>query len=58
MLGGARMDNLEQVVVDYRVDQDLFARRGGWRLYASDLQLQRRFMLDLVTTPTQSCATS
>lgn len=53
MLGGARMGNLEQVVVDYRVDQDLFARRGGWRLYASDLQLQRRFVLDRVTTPTQ-----
>ena len=53
MMLGRCMGNLEQVVVDYRVDQDLFARRGGWRLYASDLQLQRRFVLDRVTTPTQ-----
>lgn len=53
MLGGARMGNLEEVVVDYRVDEDLFARRGGWRLYSSDLRLQRRFVADHVTTPVQ-----
>lgn len=53
MLGGARMGNLEEVLVDYRVDHDLFARRGGWRLFASDVALQRRFVLDRVTTPTQ-----
>ncbi|MGP9682727.1 MULTISPECIES: glycosyltransferase [unclassified Brachybacterium] len=53
MLGGARMGNIEEVVVDYRVDEDLFARRGGWRLYSSDLRLQRRFVIDRVTTPCQ-----
>lgn len=53
MLGGARMGNIDEVVVDYRVDEDLFARRGGWRLYSSDLRLQRRFVLDRVTTPFQ-----
>ncbi|MEJ6543791.1 glycosyltransferase [Brachybacterium paraconglomeratum] len=52
MLGGARMANLPDVLVDYRVDEHLFARRGGWRLFASDLRLQRRFVKDRVTTPT------
>ena len=52
MLGGARMANLPDVLVDYRVDEHLFARRGGWRLFASDLRLQRRFVRDRVTTPT------
>lgn len=51
MLGGARMANLPDVLVDYRVDEHLFARRGGWRLFASDLRLQRRFVKDRVTTP-------
>ncbi len=51
MLGGARMANLPDVLVDYRVDEHLFARRGGWRLFASDLRLQRRFVEDRVTTP-------
>ncbi|WP_394215776.1 glycosyltransferase [Brachybacterium vulturis] len=51
MLGGARMGNLPQVLVDYRVDEELFARRGGWRLFASDVRLQRRMLLDRVVTP-------
>ena len=51
MLGGARMGNLPEVLVDYRVDEALFARRGGWRLFASDVRLQRRMLLDRVLTP-------
>lgn len=51
MLGGARMGNLPEVLVDYRVDEELFARRGGWRLFASDVVLQRRMWRDRVTTP-------
>ena len=51
MLGGARMGNLPEVLVDYRVDEALFARRGGWRLFSSDVRLQRRMLLDRVTTP-------
>jgi glycosyltransferase involved in cell wall biosynthesis len=51
MLGGARMENLPDVLVDYRVDEHLFARRGGWQLFASDVRLQRRFVVDRVTTP-------
>ncbi|MGO2537234.1 MAG: glycosyltransferase, partial [Brachybacterium tyrofermentans] len=30
-----------------------YARRGGWLLYSIDLFLQRRFVLDRVTTPFQ-----
>lgn len=51
MLGGARMANRPEVLVDYRVDEELFARRGGWRLFSSDLQLQRRMLLDRVIGP-------
>src|SRR5699024_5980417 len=50
MLGGAQMANLSEVLVDYRVDEDLFARRGGWRLFASDARLQRIMLADGVTT--------
>ncbi|MCS6711032.1 glycosyltransferase [Brachybacterium sp. EF45031] len=41
ILAGARCANLPDVLVDYRVDADLFARRGGLRLLRSDLRLQR-----------------
>lgn len=51
MLGGARMANRPEVLVDYRVDEELFARRGGWRLFSSDLQLQRRMLMDRVIGP-------
>ncbi|MGP9539016.1 glycosyltransferase [Brachybacterium sp. AOP43-C2-M15] len=51
MLGGARMGNLPEVLVDYRVDDELFARRGGRRLFASDLRFQKRMVRDGVTTP-------
>lgn len=51
LLGGARSANLPEVLVDYRVDEDLFARRGGARMFRSDLRLQRTFLRDGVTTP-------
>ncbi|UVY82429.1 glycosyltransferase [Brachybacterium sp. NBEC-018] len=51
MLGGARMGNVEEVVVDYRVDEHLFERRGGWTLFTSDLRLQRTLLLDRVIGP-------
>ncbi|MFC0674467.1 glycosyltransferase [Brachybacterium hainanense] len=53
LLAGARTANLPEVLVDYRVDKRLFARRGGWRMFASDLRLQRIFCEDRVTTPRQ-----
>ncbi|WP_422115091.1 glycosyltransferase [Brachybacterium sp. UNK5269] len=51
MLGGARMANLPDVLVDYRVDGDLFARRGGWRRFTSDVALQRWMLRDGVVGP-------
>ncbi len=51
LLGGARMGNRPEVLVDYRVDEQLFARRGGWKLLTSDIQLQRRMLLDRLNTP-------
>lgn len=54
LLGGARMANLPDVLVDYRVDSSLFERRGGARLFSSDLKLQRIMLADGVTTPLQA----
>ncbi len=51
VLAGARCGNLPDVLVDYRVDEDLFARRGGWGMLASDLRLQRIFLRDRVIGP-------
>ena len=53
MLGGARMANLPEVLVDYRVDEDLFARRGGWRRFISDARMQKILLLDSVVSPTR-----
>lgn len=50
LLAGARSANLPEVLVDYRVDAQLFSRRGGWRMFRSDLRLQRSFLDDGVTT--------
>lgn len=51
VLAGARCANLPDVLVDYRVDERLFARRGGLRLLAADVRLQRIMLRDNVTTP-------
>ncbi|GAA1712228.1 glycosyltransferase [Brachybacterium phenoliresistens] len=56
LLAGARTANLPEVLVDYRVDTRLFARRGGWRMFTSDLRLQRILWQDRVTTPGQMLA--
>lgn len=56
ILAGARTANLPEVLVDYRVDAQLFSRRGGWRMFASDLRLQRILCEDRVTTPAQMLA--
>lgn len=54
LLAGARMRNLPDVLVDYRVDSSLFARRGGAQLFSSDLRLQRIMLADGVTTRYQA----
>lgn len=53
LLAGARCANLPDVLVDYRVDSELFSRRGGWRMLASDVRLQRIMRADHVTTTPQ-----
>lgn len=51
ILAGARCGNLPDVLVDYRVDPQLFARRGGWRMLAADLRMQRIMVADHVVGP-------
>ncbi|RZS68484.1 glycosyl transferase family 2 [Agromyces ramosus] len=38
---GARVANLAEPLVMYRVDAGAYNRRGGWRLFASEVRLQR-----------------
>ncbi len=37
---GARMGNVPDVLVDYRVSTNLYRRRGGFTLFASDVRMQ------------------
>lgn len=38
--GGARVANVPDVLVQYRVDDGAYARRGGWDMFMSELVLQ------------------
>ncbi|MGO2658720.1 glycosyltransferase [Mycetocola reblochoni] len=38
---GARVDNVAEPLVMYRTDSGSYSRRGGWRLFRSELALQR-----------------
>lgn len=40
---GARVANLPEPLVHYRIGAGAYARRGGWRLLRSEFVLQRRF---------------
>ncbi len=44
-LAGYTFANMEEVLVDVRVDDNLYGRRGGWRYFRSELRIQR-FMRD------------
>lgn len=46
LAAGARSSNLPDVLVDYRVDADLFGRRGGMGLFRSDLFMQKVLLED------------
>jgi len=41
---GARVDNVAEPLVKYRVGAGAYARRGGWQLLRSELALQREFV--------------
>ncbi|MDR0959541.1 MAG: glycosyltransferase [Propionibacteriaceae bacterium] len=43
LLSGARAANVDDVLVHYRVGAGAYARRGGWRLFRSEIALQRAF---------------
>lgn len=47
---GARVANLADALVLYRVDDGAYARRGGWTLFRSELRLQRELHDEGFTT--------
>lgn len=47
---GARVTNLPDVLVKYRVGSGAYQRRGGLRLLKSEIELQRRFRKSEITT--------
>lgn len=40
-LAGYVFANMEEILVDVRVDDNLYGRRGGWRYFRSELRIQR-----------------
>ncbi|WP_127573975.1 glycosyltransferase [Georgenia faecalis] len=52
--GGARVANLPDALVLYRVGAGAYARRGGLRLLRSELALQRELRRSGFTTPAQA----
>ncbi|WP_409485112.1 glycosyltransferase [Arsenicicoccus dermatophilus] len=53
--GGARVANVAEPLLCYRVGEGAYARRGGWSMLRTELALQRRFLRMGFTTPAQ-CA--
>jgi hypothetical protein len=45
MLGGYSFANVDFPLVNVRVGQDMYQRRGGWKYFKSEAKLQQ-FMLD------------
>ena len=50
---GAAVTNIADPLVMYRVDAGAYSRRGGWRLFRSELGLQRRLLKEEFVTPRQ-----
>lgn len=50
---GARIANLPDPLVMYRVDSGAYSRRGGWKLFASEVALQRRLRSERFTSRMQ-----
>ena len=51
--GGARVANLPDVLVQYRVDDGAYVRRGGWEMLKSEIVLQGHFCRIGVTNGVQ-----
>lgn len=50
---GARVANLADPLVMYRVDAGAYGRRGGWTLFRSEVALQRSLLADAFVTRRQ-----
>jgi glycosyltransferase involved in cell wall biosynthesis len=50
---GARVANVAEPLVKYRVGAGAYSRRGGWQLLRSEIELQRQFRASGFTTKTQ-----
>jgi glycosyltransferase involved in cell wall biosynthesis len=50
---GAKLANIAEPLVKYRVGSGAYTRRGGWTLLRSELTLQRHFRAEGFTTRTQ-----
>ena len=50
LANGARPANLGDALVYYRVSSGAYARRGGWRMLRAELELQRRFRREGITS--------
>lgn len=50
---GAKVGNIAEPLVMYRVDAGAYGRRGGWRLFRSELALQRALRQDGFVTRLQ-----
>ena len=50
---GARVANVAEPLVKYRVGAGAYARRGGWQLLRSEIELQRQFRASGFTTRPQ-----
>jgi glycosyltransferase involved in cell wall biosynthesis len=53
ILAGARLHNVVEPLVLYRVDAGAYQRRGGWDMFRDELALQRRFRADGFTSAAQ-----
>lgn len=50
-LEGMKLGNVSQVLVNVRVNQDMYRRRGGWKYFASEARLQKYMMDNHVIGP-------
>ncbi len=49
---GARLANLPDILVKMRVDERMFARRGGWKYFKSNVALQNELLhYDMISLP-------
>ena len=51
-LNGAKMQNIDSVLVNARVGTDMYKRRGGWKYFKSCRKLQKYLLTNkLITLP-------